>query len=196
VSALAEVRYVPRERGNVICDLTRYERERALEHGKILWERSHEDGRSDRDKWSGFTEGDQAGLRQQQLGALAERVVAKALSIYWPESLDGFSRPDLPHNIEARLIGVEHYGLRVYPRNPGSRRVVGVVIPRGHEDGPYRIPGWILAENAKRPKWKIAPHGRPPMYCVPQPDLWPLSDLLRLIATEVLRSAERLEKWA
>ena len=144
---------------------------------RLLWEKSHADGRSDRDDWSGFRNGDDGGLRQQMLGALCERIAAKGLDVYWPESVDGFSDPDLSHEIEVRLIGADHYGLRVYPRTVDTRRVVGVVVPRGCERGPYRLPGWIVAADAKRPEWQMAPHDRPPMYAVPQMRFvpWPSS---------------------
>ena len=177
--------YTARADGNVWVSLTAHEIRRACEIGRLLWEKSHADGRSDRDGYSGFTNGGDAGLRQQMLGALAERVAAKGLGVYWPESIDGFSDPDLPHNIEVRLVGADHYGLRVYPRTPNTRRVVGVVIPKGHERGPYRMPGWIVAADAKRDEWQMAPHGRPPMFAVPQNDLRPMAWLQTMIASEL-----------
>jgi hypothetical protein len=154
--------------------------------GQWIWEHSHQDGRSDREGWKGFTEGQDAGLRQQCLGSLCERVAAKALDLYWPSAVDNFSEPDLSHNVEVKLIGVEHYGLRIYPRMHDSRRVVGVVVPRGSEQGPYRVAGWYPARQAKRPEWMLSPHGRPPMFAVPQEHLRSLRELRQIIAREIL----------
>jgi hypothetical protein len=162
--------------------------------GRWIWQRSHRAGRQDRDGWAGFQRGRQPGKRHQQLGSLAERIAAKGCHVYWPSAVDNFGDADLPHNIEVRLIGRDHYGLRVYPRTHDSRRVVGVVIPPGSERGDppgsyrYRVAGWFLAGDAKRlgeeRNWKMAPHKRPPMYCVPQAELHSVRSLRYLIAEE------------
>ncbi len=164
--------------------------------GRWIWEASHEDGRKDRDGWRGFTEGENPGLRHQCLGSLCERIAAKALGIYWPSSFNNFGEPDLPHNVEVKLIGVSHYGLRVYPRTHDSRRVVGVVIPKGTErQSPYRVAGWYIAGDAKREEWKLDPHDRAlPMYGVPQEELRPIPELRRMIALEVLEELDQQEE--
>jgi hypothetical protein len=178
---------------SVWVEFTLFEWRSASLVGVWIWEASHSDGRSDRDSWRGFTETPDAGKKQQALGSLAERIAAKALGIYWPSAFNNFAEADLPHNVEVRLIGVPHYGLRVYPRNDDSRRVIGVVIPRGEERAlRYRVAGWILAGDAKREEWSLAPHGRPPMFAVPQDQLRPVGELQEIVAEELLaQSRER-----
>jgi len=164
--------------------MTKIEIDSAIWVGTQLWRASHSDGRSDRDEWVGFQ--GEGGQRRQCLGSLCERIAAKALGIYWPSAFDNFSEADLPHNIEVRLVGREHYGVRVYPRNDDSRRVLGVVVPPGLERaGRYRVCGWTLAGDAKVDDFQIAPHGRPPMYAFPQPLLRPVAELRRMCAGEL-----------
>lgn len=158
--------------------------------GKWIWRYSHRDGRKDRDDWQGFKKGKHPGRRQQILGSLCERIAAKCLGIYWPSAFNNFSRADLPHDVEVRLIGADTYGLRVYPRNADHLRVIGVVIPRGSERGEprgsyrFRVAGWRFAKDGKQPCWEMAPHGRPPMYCVPQDQLHHPATLRALILRE------------
>jgi hypothetical protein len=158
--------------------------------GVWIWEKSHANGRADRDAWQGFN-GDR-GKRIQALGSLCERIAAKCLGIYWPSAVDNFTEPDLDHNIEVRLIGCEHYGLRVYPRTDDTRRVIGVVMPEGTERGNppgsfrYRVAGWCQAGDAKRDEWQMAPHGRPPMWCVPQSELLAPQSLRDIIVREMI----------
>jgi len=167
----------------------------AVKTGVLVWRTSHADGRTDRDEWRGFTEGPDAGKRQQALGSLCERIAAKNLEVYWPGVVNNFGGPDLPGNVEVRLIGKERYGLRVYPRDHDSRRVIGVVVPLGCERGKptktfrFRVAGWIEAGTAKRDEWKHAPHGRPPVYFVPQDALRHPAELRRIIREEAAAAA-------
>lgn len=161
--------------------LTSWEFQTACLVGRWMYEKSQADGRSDA---HGF-EGD--GERIQMLGSLAERAAAKALDVHWPAGIDQGDLSDLPHNIEVRALSRDWYGLRVRDSDLDDRRVVAVIIPEGLERlGPYRLPGWITAEQAKRTDWVISPNGRPPMFAVPQDHLYPIAELRRLCAREVL----------
>lgn len=127
---------------------------------------------------SGYRPDDAKALRVQALSKVAEASALKALGL--PLSLlrtGTLQGADIEPDIEVRLIGADHYGLRVYPGDGDWKRVLGVVIPKGHERKQHRVAGWILAADAKREEWKIAPGGRPPMYAVPQSALRPISEL-------------------
>lgn len=131
--------------------------------------------------WAGV-----AGERSHQIGQLAECAVAKALGIPWKNSLNTFKRADLRGNIEVRLIGADWYGLRVYERDNGTRRVVGCIIERGKERQSYRLPGWIHARDGKRQEFLMDPLERmQPMYSVPQYELRSLEVLRRIIHANV-----------
>ena len=103
----------------------------------------------------------------------------KAFSLDLNLPINTFREPDIPElNAEVRALGRDWYGLRVRDSDPDDRVVIGVVIEPGRERGhAYRLPGWIKARDAKRPEWRIAPRGRPPMFAVPQSALAPLSAL-------------------
>jgi hypothetical protein len=183
--------YVEDHQASEWVTLSEYEVDFAIQVGVRIWRDSQADGRSDRDGWVGF-QGD-GGKRRQALGSLCENIASACLGIHWPMSVNQFGEPDLPHNVEVRLIGLPHYGLRVYPRNDNSRRVVGVVVPPGEERaGTYRVAGWYLAGDGKRAEWQMSPHDRPPMFAVPQSVLRHPSELRMLIAHEVIAREERL----
>ena len=160
---------------------------KANEHGLRLFNLSRQRAWDDREGIAGT---DAHRLHIQQIGVLAEIGVAKALDLTWTPQVDNIRRgpdlPDLPHNIETRLIGVNRYGLRVYEEDPEERRIVGIVIPRGGECQPCRLPGWTNAVYAqKHPEWAMDPNykGRP-FFSMPQENLFPLSTLRDLIAQE------------
>lgn len=119
--------------------------------------------------------------RNQALGAVTELAARKHFGYPLRLISENFRDADLPDNVEVRLLGEDRFGLRVYPRTKDCRRVVGIVIPRGKEREPYRIPGWILAKDAKRPEWCITPNGDEPMWAVPQEHLLPLTELRPLL---------------
>lgn len=138
----------------------------------------------------GYAPDDAKAIRVQALGALCERAVCRYFGWDVELSINVFGVADLPGDIQVRLIGAEHYGLRVYPNDDPLWRVVGVVIPKGCERKPYRLPGWIDAcEALSRPEWSIAPCGRPPMIAVPQEHLRPLSELRGFLRVEGLEIA-------
>jgi hypothetical protein len=71
---------------------------------------------------------------------------------------------------------------------------VGIVIPKGKEREAYRIPGWILAKDAKQAEWKMNPYDGRPMYCVPQDKLRPLSELRQIVHNEKAASLAEAAK--
>lgn len=171
--------YVASHRHDVFVSLTDAEYAEAVTHGRQIYALSQGRGWTDHHN---FTRNGVDGERIQILGSIAERAVSKACGIEWTRWVNTFKAPDLHFNIEVRLIGRENYGLRVYPRDDDSRRVVGVVIERGMERKPYRIPGWINALHGKRPEWLIDPLNQGhPVYAVPQSRLHSLDVLMQLI---------------
>lgn len=169
---------------DVFVSLEDIEYHSALKVGEWIWKKSQAGGLTD---YWGNKPGGAKGMWLQQLGALAERSAAKSLDLYWPGLINTFKKPDLSHNIEVRLIGVDHYGLRVRDSDDDSRRIVGVIIPKGKEREPYRIPGWIRAGDAKRPEWEMNPYNGRPMYCVPQSELIHLNELKSLVLEEKMQ---------
>lgn len=173
------IAYHPFHGNDEFIELTDEEYSEAFDRGKMIRcssvERHFKDNRD-------FVRDGVDGLRVHQLGEVCARAIAKALNLPWVNSLDTFKGPDLPHNIEARLIGVERYGLRVYDTDDDSKRVVGCVIERGRERLPYRLPGWINAKYGKKSEWWMDPLDRKrPAFFVPQYHLWSLNILRRLI---------------
>ena len=170
--------------------LTKAERLEAMELGSEMYESSQARGLKDYRK---FKRDGVDGERVQQLGSMAERAVAKALDIEWTGWIDTFKKADLHHNVEVRLIGVDHYALRVYDRDEDSRRVVGVVIPKGREMGQYRLPGWTFACNGKLPDLKMDPLKRNhSFYGVTQDRLLPIEELRDLIELEKQMDGKKL----
>lgn len=172
---------------DVSVSLTPEEIFEATEHGKALYAHSQMQALHGkmRDKRS-FTTDDVDGERAQIIGAIAEMAGAKAAGVAWPKHIDNFKGADLPHNIEVRLIGRQDFGLRVYKSDIDSRRVLGIIMPRGEEHLPCRVPGWINAVYGKRPEWLADPGGRQqPVYLVPQERLRPISLLLNLIRKDL-----------
>lgn len=178
--------YEPCHRNDEFVTLTSNEIAAATEAGKWVYRRSQERGLRD---YRAFVRHGVNGERVQVVGAIAELATCKLLDLRWTKgAYDTFKRPDLPHNIEVRLIGVNHYGLRVYEGDDDSRRVVGVVIERGREHLPCRFPGWINAVYGKREEYLIDPLSRGrPVFAVPQWRLIHLDKLRELIEGEFAR---------
>lgn len=170
------IKYTASHINSVTVELTSCEIDQAVRHGvrmrKVSMQRQHKNHK-------GYNPDDRKAMRVQCLGSLAEAIVCKALGIPVVLTSETFNVEDLPGGIQVRLIGVEHYGLRVYTKDDPSWKVVGVVIPFGKErEGSYRVAGWCLASEAQgNLEWEMAPCGRPPMYCVPQNCLRSVSEL-------------------
>jgi hypothetical protein len=130
-------------------------------------------------------QGDEDGGRLNALGQVVERAVAKRLNLYWRgTSGEDPHGPDLEPNIQVRLIGVEHYGLRVLPTDPDDRIIIGCVIPRGDwlhgcAAPSWWVPGGIRAVDGRaNPAWKMNPNNMRPMHAVPQPKLLTVDECL------------------
>jgi len=181
--------YLPSHQHDDFVELTDEEYAEAVKRGKAIYRRSQRKRLRDH---RAFLRNGVDGERVQMLGEVAARAIAKALDLEWTDSTDSFKNADLPHNIEARLIGRDWYGLRVYERDHGSRRVVGCVIEKGQERGEYRIPGWINAIHGKRSEWlqDFLSRGRP-VYVVPQSELYDLDVLRALIERDAIVAESR-----
>lgn len=159
--------------------LDRSEFDMAWETGRKIYNHSRELGLND-----SFCSRD--GMLISQLGCVAEMAVAKAIGIEWMGWFDTFRKPDLDHNIEVRMLGKEHFRLKVRESDDDSRRVVGIVIAEGRYHEPYRIPGWVSARYAKKQRFVADPGGRgKPMYAVPQRNLVHLDVLKSIIDYEI-----------
>jgi len=162
--------------------LTDEEYRTAISRGEDTYRHSQSRGMKD---YRSFVRDGVDGCRVQCLGSIAEFAAAKLLGVRLSGWMNTFKGSDLSGNIEVRLIGAEHYGLRVYDRDRDSRRVIGVVIPKGREREPYRIPGWIPAGIAKIEEYRMDPLNRGhPFFCVPQSRLIPVSTLAGLLKSE------------
>ena len=117
-----------------------------------------------REHWSGHIE-----------GALGELAVCKALGVHWTASVNTLKgEADIPPMLEVRTRCRDAAGetppLIVRDNDLDDRAyllVVGVCPT-------YRIAGWILGRNAKRPEWTSDPNGWGDAYFVPADALTPL----------------------
>jgi hypothetical protein len=151
----------------------------AVYSGRLIWQRSQERALHD---YHGTKPNGESGMRLQELGAVAERAVAKWLNVYWGGGYNTFKGADLDKRIEVRLIGVDNYGLRVRDGDADNKLVVGVVIPKGQERQRYRLPGWILAKEAKKREFLMNPWEGRPMYAVPQQALNPMATIKQFLS--------------
>ena len=179
VREIGMVWYTASHKYDMFVELTNAEVDEAMVFGESMF--NHSQGRGLRDYIPDKTKG----KRAQSIGSLAERAGSKGLGLPWTQWVDTFHQPDLHHNVEVRLIGVDRYGLRVYDKDHDSRRVLGVVIEKGRERMPYRIPGWIYAKDAKCIEYKMDPlEKNHPMYAVPQTVLRDPRELIEIIKCE------------
>jgi len=190
-----KIQYVAFHGNDKFVSLTDAEYREALALGSAIFRDSQERAQKGKmiDKRPGTKDG-VTGEWVQQLGCISERAVAKFLNIPYRSSANTFKGADLEHNIEVRTIGVEHYGMRVKDGDDNSRIVIGVVIPKGRERKPYRLPGWIRARDAKNPDWIMDPNNiEAPFFGVPQEFLISL-DYLPLIVLENLTADECMKE--
>jgi hypothetical protein len=105
-------------------------------------------------------------------GACGEMVVAKHLGVYWDGGINTFKEPDLP-GIQVRTRSRHSFDLIVRPDDSDTDQFVLVT---GHCPS-YRIRGWILGRDAKKPEHLKDHGGRPPAYFVPAELLLPTHSL-------------------
>lgn len=127
----------------------------------------------------------EAAEKNQMLSTVAEGAACVALGVEIEIRENVFRVADVLDSVQVRLIGADNFGMRVYDNDPDEWCVFGVIIPRGCERKPYRLPGWYLAGDAKdHPEWIIAPNGGPPVIAVPQKFLRPNSELRELLRAD------------
>lgn len=173
---------------DIWVELTRYELQEAIDHGRWLYAESRRLGIADRVA-SPHLKSEEISV----LGAIGEQAVSRALGIPWRKGINEFREPDLGHNIGVRLLTRDHYRLPVRSYDKDSRRMVGVVRP-DRLTGLYRIPGWINAIHGKRPEFLQDPNrkGRP-YYLVPQERLHRGKAGLELLLALIRKDPEDLE---
>lgn len=149
-------------------------------HGSRMRRTSVERGHQERIE--AYKPTDKKAQRNHCLGACCEYGLQVALGCD-PVVLtsETFKVPDIPGtDIEARLIGVDWYGLRIKPGDKDHWLVAGVVIPLGQERGhAWRIPGYIrVSEARKHPEWIKDPNDwKAPLILVPQEFLRSIEEL-------------------
>lgn len=106
-------------------------------------------------------------------GAIAERIVAKALGMYWNGGVCTWKAPDIDPNIQVRSS-----------RNPDSALIVrendaddeAFVLVTGSAPN-YVIRGWSYGRDAKKEEWVKNPYGKGPAYFMDQKYLNPIETL-------------------
>lgn len=113
-------------------------------------------------------------------GAIGELAAAKALGRYWSPVCDGNGEmPDIGQDIQVRCLEKHHYDLIIRPGDQDAHRYVlvtgGGVLGEEHR---YKVHGWIVGADAKRPEWLCDKSKRNvPAYFVPQKSLRPVEEL-------------------
>lgn len=122
-------------------------------------------------------------LEITQLGIVGERVVAKALDLYWSGAAQTYTGADLSHDIEVRTTTHPDKGLKVRETDYDDKRIAGVFIS-DIDSGDYLVTGWILAGDAKREAYWVNPRGLGGYWRVPASVLRPIAELRDIIAAE------------
>ena len=107
-------------------------------------------------------------------GACGELAASKALGRVWPAFVNTYRSPqgDLGDGIEVRTRSRHDYELIVRVADPDRPFVLVTGIAPF-----FRVHGWIMGGEAKRPEW-LKPHGgREPAYFVPHEALRPMDEL-------------------
>lgn len=133
----------------------------------------------------GYNPTDEEAEYGHAVSALTESAIRRYMGFSLKIYTDVFNEPDMPGDIQARLISHEHYGLRVTQKDEDHWRVVGCVILPGWERKFYRLPGWFYVHEARQhTEWKMSPHKRPSMISVPQQCLRPMRELREIVRSE------------
>src|SRR4029453_15200055 len=96
-------------------------------------------------------------------GAAAELAVARTVNQFWSASSEAFGPADVGGRIQVRWADSDAKRLIVHESDPDDHVFVFVV---GRAPC-YRVMGWIIGKDAKRPEWFGTPNSRPPCYWVP-----------------------------
>jgi hypothetical protein len=98
-------------------------------------------------------------------GALGEMAVASYLNLYWRGKGDKKS-PDVGGKCDVRTTTSHNFHLRLHPTDIDDRPYWLVT----GKNGSYRIHGWLLAKDGKKPEyWSELPgHPGRPAFFVPQ----------------------------
>lgn len=119
---------------------------------------------------------DEGGWEKHIEGACAERAAAKSLGVYWDGSVNTYARADIVTldgvKIQVRWRSKDSYDLMVRPKDSDTERFVLVTgtVPT------YRVWGWIMGRDAKRPNWSHSHGGRPAAFFVPKDELHGFDD--------------------
>lgn len=128
---------------------------------------SIKDGRKDNHGFDG------EGWNEHIEGACGECATAKHLNVYWDGSVNAFSSPDVG-KYHVRTRSRHDYELIIRPGNDNDESIFICVTGRCPE---YRIRGWIVAKDAKKPEYLKDYGKRPPAFFVPHSALRPMSEL-------------------
>lgn len=96
-------------------------------------------------------------------GAAGEMALAKAMNWYWGGTVNTFKHGGDVGNVQVRTRTRDHYELivRDNDRDDDVFYLVTGTVPT------FRVVGWILGKDAKRPEFSHMHGGRPAAYFVP-----------------------------
>lgn len=104
-------------------------------------------------------------------GAIGELAFAKAMGRYWNGSVNTFRQNGDVGDVQIRARSLHHYDLivRTHDRDGDYFVLLTGITPS------FRVQGYILGANAKRPEWLKDHGGHGNAYFVPQSALTPLT---------------------
>lgn len=108
-------------------------------------------------------------------GASGELALAKHLKMYYGGAHLAFKGPDLGLRYQVRTRSKAWYQLIVRPDDSDNDIFVLVT----GKCPIFKIRGWILGKDAKKPEWEQTYGNRPPAFFVPQEFLNPITTLPR-----------------
>jgi hypothetical protein len=106
-------------------------------------------------------------------GALAELAAAKALNVYWSAPVNTFKTGGDLGQYEVRLGFEDDYRL-IIRNDDADEKIYILVVGRAPT---FRVAGWMLGRDARKPQWLRSPGGRPPAWFVPRSKLRSLGTL-------------------